>query len=368
MPKLKDEEKTMKERRTADRNRRAFTAGLAAATVAPFMIWSRNASAAQQVVVRTPGGVFDDVKRETVYEPFRKETGIEVVPVAATGAKLLAMMKSGQNELDLVDTGDDVVLQLELNNYLAPIPYDQFKFTNPADIDPVVKRKYQLGSFVYAMVLAYNTKAIARGSEPKSWAEFWDLKKWPQRRTFPDMATGSPTLEFALIADGVPMDKLYPLDIDRAFKAMSRIRPAIPKFWDTGALSSTMLAENEVAMGALWSTRAQVAKDQGAPVDVQWNQNALLVQAYGLPAGAKNLANAVKFIDYASSAEVQARWLAKYKAIPVNTKAYAATSKDLIDPATGTPWTRSKGFVLDINWWSQNRDKVSQYWSKWIIS
>ena len=353
--------------RSGHSGRRAFTAGLAGAAVAPALLWSKAASASGQVVVRTPGGVFDDVKRETVYEPFRKETGIEVVPVAATTAKLMAMMKSGQNELDLIDTGDSTLLELELSNYLQPVPYNDFKLTNPADIDPVVKRKFQVGSFIYAMVLGYNAKAIAKGSEPKSWAEFWDIKKWPQRRTLPDMASGTPSLEFALLADGVPMSKLYPIDIERAFNSMSRIRSAIPKFWDTGALSSTMLADNEVAMGAIWSTRLQVAIDQGAPLDVQWNQNALLAQAYGIPVGSKNYANAVKFIDYASSPAVQARWLAKYKAIPVNTKAYAATSKDLIDPATGTPWTRSKGFVLDIDWWSQNRQKVGQHWAKWII-
>jgi putative spermidine/putrescine transport system substrate-binding protein len=353
--------------RSGHSGRRAFTAGLAGAAVAPALLWSKAASASGQVVVRTPGGVFDDVKRETVYEPFRKETGIEVVPVAATTAKLMAMMKSGQNELDLIDTGDSTLLELELSNYLQPVPYNEFKLTNPADIDPVVKRKFQVGSFIYAMVLGYNAKAIAKGSEPKSWAEFWDIKKWPQRRTLPDMASGTPSLEFALLADGVPMNKLYPIDIERAFNSMSRIRSAIPKFWDTGALSSTMLADNEVAMGAIWSTRLQVAIDQGAPLDVQWNQNALLAQAYGIPVGSKNYANAVKFIDYASSPAVQARWLAKYKAIPVNTKAYAATSKDLIDPATGTPWTRSKGFVLDIDWWSQNRQKVGQHWAKWII-
>lgn len=355
------------DRRNANRGRRAFTAGLTGAAIAPFMIWSRKASAASQVVVRTPGGVFDDVKKETVYDPFRQETGIEVVPVAATTAKLMAMMKSGQNELDLIDTGDSTLLELELSNYLQPIAYNEFKYTNPADIDPVVRRKFQVGSFIYAMVLGYNTKAIAKGTEPKSWAEFWDIKKWPARRTLPDMASGTPSLEFALLADGVAMDKLYPIDIDRAFRSMSRLRPVIPKFWDTGALSSTMLADNEVAMGAIWSTRLQVAIDQGAPLGVGWNQNALLAQAYGIPVGAKNLDNAKKFVDYASSPAVQARWLGKYKAIPVNTKAYAATSKDLIDPATGTPWTRSKGFVLDIDWWSKNRERVGKTWATWII-
>lgn len=358
----------MTEVRKASGGRRVFSAAIAAACVAPFALWSRKASAAQQVIVRTPGGVFDDVKRETVYEPFRKATGIEVVPVAATAAKLMAMMKSGQNELDLIDTGDSTLLELERSNYLMPIAYNEFKYTNPADIDPVVKRKFQVGCFIYAMVLGYNTKAIRPGSEPKNWAEFWDIKKFPGRRSLPDMASGTPSLEFALLADGVPIDKLYPLDIERAFRSMSRVRPAIPKFWDTGALSSTMLTDNEVSMAAIWSTRINVAMDQGAPLNVQWNQNALLAQAYGIPVGAKNLENAKKFIDYSSSPEVQSRWLAKYKAIPVNTKSYAATSPDLIDPATRTPWTRSKGFVLDIQWWAENRPKVNDYWSKWIVS
>lgn len=352
---------------SADSGRRKFTTGVAAAALASPFFWIRNATAAEQVIVRTPGGVFDDIKRETIYEPFRKETGIEVVPVAATAAKLMAMMKSGQNELDVIDTGDSTLLELEKSNYLMPLAYEEFKYTKLADIDPIVKRKYQVGSFIYAMVLGYNTKAMAPGTEPKSWAEFWDVKRFPGRRTLPDMASGTPSLEFALIADGVPMNKLYPLDIDRAFKSMSRVRASVPKFWDTGALSSTMIADNEVAMGALWSTRAAAAQDQGAPVGLQWNQNALLVQAYGIPVGTRNLANAKKFIDYSSSADAQSRWLAKYKAIPVNIKAYAATSNDLIDPATKTPWTRSKGFVLDIEWWALNREKVGQVWSKWIL-
>jgi len=350
------------------RQRRRFTFAAAAATAAPLSFYIQPARANTQLMVRTPGGVFDDVKRETVYEPFRKETGIQIVPVPATIAKLLAMMQSGQNELDLIDTGDNALLELERKGFLAPIPYKDFKYTNPADIDPVVRRPYSLGSFVYAMVLAYNTKSIKPGSEPKSWAEFWDVKKFPGRRTLPDIASGSVPLEFALLADGVPMDKIYPIDIDRAFKSLSRIRASIPKFWDTGALSSTMLADGEAVMGALWSTRAQQAALDGAPLGISWNQNAMLVQAYGIPKGTPKMEAARRFIDYASSPEVQSRWLAKYKAVPVNVKSYGATPKDLMDPATNTPLTRSRGFVLDIEWWANNRAKVNEVWSKWVVS
>jgi putative spermidine/putrescine transport system substrate-binding protein len=346
--------------------RRLLRAGLAMPLAAP-LIWTRRATAAQQLVVRTPGGSFDEVKKKTVYDPFREATGIEIVPVAATAAKLLAMFKAGQVDIDVIDTGDDVLLQLEKAGTLDPMPYKDFKYTNPDDIDAGVKRSHQVGSFVYAFVLGFNTQAYAVGKEPKNWAEFWDVKAFPGPRGLADMASGAPNLEIALIADGVPMDKVYPIDIDRAFKSLSRIKDSVPKFWDTGALAAQMLADKEVALEVLWSTRLQVAADGGATVAAQWNQNQVLVQAYGLTKGASNAAAGVKFIDYSISPEVQARWLKAYKAIPVNQKAYPETSPQLLDPATKLPWTKSKGFQNDIEWWAENRTKVSDQWSKWVL-
>ena len=75
-------------------------------------------------------------------------------------------------------------------------------------------------------------------SRRKAGPDFWDAAKFPGARMLADMASGSPNLEFALIADGVPMDKIFPIDIDRAFKSLSRIKPYIKKFWDTGAVAA----------------------------------------------------------------------------------------------------------------------------------
>jgi putative spermidine/putrescine transport system substrate-binding protein len=352
--------------RIGSSGRRNLLIGGAAALAAPA-IFTRRASAAQRLVVRTPGGAFDDVKAKTVYEPFRAATGIEIVPVAATVAKLLAMFKAGQVEIDCIDTGNDTLLQLELAGALEPLDYRAFKLTDPADIDPAVKLPFQVGSFTYGFVLAYNTTAYPTGKEPKSWAEFWDLKAFPGPRTMADMASGAPNLEFALIADGVPIDKVYPIDIPRAFASMSRIKSAVPKFWDTGALSAQMMADREAVLGVLWHTRVEVAADGGAPLAVQWNQNQILVQSYGITKGSQNVDAALRFIDYSLSPEVQARWLGAYKAIPTNMRAYPSTSKQLLDPETNLPWTKSKGFLMDIRWWATNRSRVNQAWSNWIL-
>jgi putative spermidine/putrescine transport system substrate-binding protein len=127
-----------------------------------------------------------------------------------------------------------------------------------------------------------------------------------------------------------------------------------------------MLADKEVVLAALWSTRLGVAIDKGAPLGAQWNQNAVLGQAYGIPKGSRNAEAAYAFIDFSLSPEIQGAWLKPYKAIPVNQKSYSATSPELLDPATNLPWTKSKGYVRDIVWWSENRPKVNAAWSKWI--
>ena len=347
-------------------SRRGFMAGSAALLATPAVI-THPARAATQLRVRTPGGSFDAIKRKTVYEPFLKETGIEIVPVPSTMGKLLAMFKAGQVEIDCIDTGNDANLMLEEAGALVPIDYGAFKYTKVEDIEAKFRLPYQVGSFVYAFVLCYNTDVYKPGTEPKNWAEFWDTTAFPGPRTLAGMESGSPNLEIALIADGVPMDKVYPVDIDRALRSMSRIKPAVSKFWDTGALSAQMMADKEAVLGVLWNPRVQASIDGGAPLGIQWNQNQVLVQSYTIPKSSSAPEAALKFIDYSISAEVQKRWLAEYKAIPVNKTVYPYTSKLLIDPATGQPWTVSKGFVNDIDWWSANRAKVSRAWSNWVL-
>lgn len=346
--------------------RRALLVGSAAVLAAPAIL-TRRASAAQQIMVRTPGGAFDDVKRTTVYDPFRAATGVEIVTVPSTLGRMLAMFKAGQVELDCIDTANDALLQLDEAGVLAPIDYGAFKYTDVADIEHGFALPTQVGSFVYAFVMCYNTSVFPKGKQPKNWAEFWDLKAFPGPRTLAGMESGAPNLEVALIADGVAPDKVYPIDIGRAFKSLSRIKPEVAKFWDTGALSAQMMADKEAVLGVLWNTRVQAAVDGGAPLAIEWNQNQVLVQSYGIPKGAKNPDAAQLFIDYSISPEVQARWLAAFKAIPVNKKAYPSTSPALVDPETGTPWTVSKGFVNDIQWWAKNRAKVNAAWSNWVL-
>jgi putative spermidine/putrescine transport system substrate-binding protein len=183
-----------------------------------------------------------------------------------------------------------------------------------------------------------------------------------------DMAAGTPNLEFALIADGVPMDKVYPIDIDRAFISMSRIKPYIKKFWDTGALSAQILADRDVVLCSIWNGRLQAIADQGAPVAIDWTQHMLSIQAYGIFKDAKNLKNAQLYVDYAMQGKAQVGMPKELNYGPTNIKAFDMLTAAQKANLPGSPENMKRCFIQDVNWWSDNRAKVNATWSNWILT
>lgn len=336
-----------------------------AGALATPMIW-RRANAAQQIVVRSTGGVYDDIMRRSVYDAFTKATGIEVVNAAAPMTKLVAMYKAGGAEFDVIDTGDGGLLMLERLGALSPIDYAAWKYGKPDEIIKELKFPYRVANFVYATVMVFSNAAFP-SKHPQNWIEFWDTKTFPGARTLPDMASGQPPLEFALIADGVAPDKLYPLDLDRAFRSLTRIRESVPKFWDTGALSAELLSGKECVLGALWSGRAQTIIDKGAPLAIEWNQNMIQVQAYGVPKSARNPAGAQLFVDFASQKEVQLGYARDLRYGPSNAKSYDLLPKELLEIMPGGPRYRELGFYQQIDWWQDNLDRVNKAWSNWVL-
>lgn len=342
--------------------RRRFIGALAGTLLAGC-----SPQAEKRLVVRTPGGSRDDILRDVLYEPFRKDTGIEIVPVAANTSKMLAMAKVGSSEIDVVDDSTDVLTALAQVNALEPIPYGNFKYANPADFDAPLRAKFYVASALSATVLGYDTTLYSHHNAPKSWTEFWDVNAFPGPRSLGNMAENGGDLELALLADGVPTDKLYPLDLDRAFKSLSRIRPMIVKFWESGAMATQMLVDREVALASIWSTRLAIAAAKGAALAAEWNQCRVEVQAYGMFRNSRNIAAAVRFMDYATSADVQKKTVQRTFDVPANKKAYPAMAKSLIDPATGTPFTASQGFMMDVDYWVRHRKDAENYWSEWIV-
>jgi putative spermidine/putrescine transport system substrate-binding protein len=347
--------------------RRTFVSGAAGlAAVGPF-VWTRKAGAAGKVIVRTIGGAYEEGMVKAHYEPFTKATGIEVVKVPATLGKVLAMFEAGNPELDLLDIGELGMLALSQKGALEKLDYRSWKLTNPGDIDPALRRDDMVAHIYYSTVLGYNTQVFPTGKHPRSWAEFWDLKRFPGPRSLQDISAGAPELEFALIADGVPMDKLYPIDMDRAFKSLDRLRPGIKKFWDTGALSAQMLADREVVLSSIWNGRIQAIIDKGAPLAIEWNQATLEVQFWAVMKGAKNREAAHRLIEFAMQPKNQAELPKHIPYGPTNREAFKHIAPDVAAKLPSNPEHMAKQFLRNSKWWADNRSKVAERWSQWLL-
>jgi len=319
---------------------------------------------AGQVLVRTPGGAYEDAWRKAAWEPFAAETGIQVVPIATNAAKIQAMVESGNIELDVLDSGELVAALFARRGALESIDKSRFSRTNPADVSPW--NEAYTGNIAYATVLGYNTETFASG-HPTSWAEFWDVAKFPGARSLQDAAAEFPNLEQALLADGVALNALYPLDVDRAFNKLKTIRRSIVKWWDSGAVSAQLMADKQVVLSSIWNGRIQVPIDQGAPLAIEWNQAQHLLQIFGIMKGAPNLDNAYRYIDFCLSPRVQAAFAKEIPYGPANKQAF-----EFIDTATAArlptaPDKLPTAFVTNINWWVDNQQKVIERWQEFLL-
>ena len=351
-------------------SRRALVKGAgvgACLAVAGAMPWSgrrARAASAGKVVVRTGGGAYEDALRKAIFEPFTAETGIEVVPFATNVAKLNAMVEAHDIQVDVADLGEFTTVSFEKRGALEKIDRSKFTRTNLADISPV--EDYYVGENTYATVMGYNTAALA-AKHPQSWAEFWDIKAFPGERMLEDMAAEFPNLEFALLADGVPMDKLYPLDVARAFKKLREIRPHITKWWDSGAVSAQMLAGKQVVLGSVWSGRILALMDENAPVAIEWNQSARQLQTLCILKGAPNLENAHKYIDFALQPKPQAEVARLSGYGPVNQKAFDFIDAKMAARLPTSPEHLKTSFATNARWWVEHRAEMTDKWQAFLL-
>src|SRR5262249_1062354 len=136
----------------------------------------------------------------------------------------------------------------------------------------------------FSTVIAYRKDKFPNGG-PASWADFWDTTKFPGPRSLQQYAAR--ILPIALLADGVAIDKLYPLDADPAFKALDRSKPASRVWWTQGPQSQQLLRDGEMDVIGIWNGRIQELMDQGSATDFSWNQaeidRAYWVVAKGTP-------------------------------------------------------------------------------------
>jgi len=351
-----------------------LTGAALAAAVVPRRVFAQTASpykGSGEVRVASLGGSFEEAQRRGVFEPFEKVSGIKVNAIAYQGpSQVAAQQKTGNIEWDAILMSKAAMLSLNKQGYLAKIDYDRIPKEELAGVTPQsLLHPNGVPNILFSRGIAYNTDQIKTGNHPRTWEEVWDVKKFPGQRSLGAFSGSlSPDLEFALIADGVPMDKLYPLDVDRAFKSLDRIRPHVAKFWTTGAMSPQMLVDGEIAVGSAYLNRIGDLLASGKPpVAFDWNQAEIQNNYWCILTGTKNYDNAMKLVAFATAAEGQAGFSRETLMGPVNNRAFKLLPPERASQLPSAPENMSKQFIYNDEWWGENRETVRKRWDQWAL-
>ncbi|MFT4133161.1 ABC transporter substrate-binding protein [Labrys sp. (in: a-proteobacteria)] len=326
------------------------------AACAALLIMASPAVAAD-LVFSSWGGTTQDAQKEAWADNFTAKAGVNVVQDGPTDyGKIKAMVEAGNVTWDVVDVEGDYAAQAGPKGLLEKL---DFGVIDKSKLDPRFVTDYSVGSFYYSFVIGCNADAVA--ACPKTWADLFDTAKFPGKRTFYKWSAPG-VIEAALLADGVPADKLYPLDLDRAFKKLDTIKADII-WWSGGAQSQQLIASAEAPFGSVWNGRMTALAKTGVKVETSWEQNITAADSLVVPKGTKNKDAAMQFIAFATSAQAQADMAATTGYAPINLG--SAKLMDAETVKTLPDQQKASQVNADMTYWAANRDAIGERWYAW---
>lgn len=268
-------------------------------------LMATTALAEGEVTIASWGGSYQEAQSKALFEPASETTGITVKQETYGGmSDVRLQVSTGQVTLDIVASGSGSAARAAAEGLLEELDYSVIDVST---FYPTLKTAHCVGGDVFSTVFAWNTDTYADVA-PASWADFWDVEKFPGKRAYRGKVTGA--LEPALLADGVPPEEVYEVlgsedGIERALDKIRELRPHIDVFWTSGAQHAQLMKDGEVDMSTGWNGRFDNAAKDGAKVKYTYNQALLDYDCFAIPKGAPNKDVAMAFLAEISKPEYQ---------------------------------------------------------------
>jgi putative spermidine/putrescine transport system substrate-binding protein len=276
---------------------------------------TQGTSTTSLVVVNT-GGDWGACQRKSFFDPFTAKTGIKIVDGPfLTDGQIKAMVQTKQYNVDVVYPSANLAIPSAGKNVLESIDYNT---VNKSELASGTYTTYGTSIDIFSWALGYRTDKFG-GQTPKTWADFFDTKRFPGKRALPGDNDVPAVLYAALLADGVSPDHLLPLDVNRALKKLSTIKSSIV-WYATGSQGQDLLKSGEVTMGQEYANRVTSLRDAGSPVDISWDGQVVAGDLLGVPKGDPNAKAAMKFIAFVTSKDVNGTFSYCAAGAPSNVK------------------------------------------------
>lgn len=342
-------------------NRRKFLSRVAeagAAITISSLAAPQLARAATRLSFVSWGGSYGEFVKEYWIKPFTAETGIEVEYVSGPDlARAKVQVMSGNILWDVFDAAGSLAyagLKEGLWELVDTNVVDPARFVRWPANGTLVPIGITIGGIGYD---PSRTK-----DPPKNFVQLWDVKKFPGRRALRNRV--SETLEIALLADGVAPDKLYPLDVDRAFRSLDRIKPYVKIWFSETAQGVTLIQTNEADFTYTFTSRVKPLKDSGASIDFSMEQCLGSPTYYTVLKGTKKKAEAMKFLEFVTRVPQQA--LLTNLGIP----AVKGAEKNMSEEQRRwiPDFNNPKNVLIDDEYWGDHLVKLDRRFKEWILT
>lgn len=344
-------------------NRRNFllTAGVAAAGMlaAPNIRTSRAATS--ELVLVTWGGNYRQGMEDGLVKPFMKETGINVTILDTPDmAKVKAQIMTNNVQWDVFDAPGSMGASGAFNGYWEDLPSGLFD-----ESDLLLPSKKSLVPFyTFAGGIAFDPVKFPEGKHPKTFADYFNADAFPGRRTLRTRAME--TLEIALLGDGVAPAELYPLDVDRAFGVLEKIKPHVSKWVEATPQTVTLLQTGEADFSFTYANRIQASnRDQSTKLGFSFDQNLNGVEYLAVLKNAPNKENAFKFLSFAMRPEYQASCMEAKGGAPISRKAYSLLKPESLEWLPKLD-AKNNAYIND-EWWSTNLEPLERRFKEWLL-
>jgi putative spermidine/putrescine transport system substrate-binding protein len=281
-------------------------------------------------------------------------------------AGIKAHLLTGAPGWDIISIGSarcETAAQMDL---ILPIDYSVVDKT--AFPTSLAKPKYvQIYPFSYGIVYQ---KSKYGSNPPKGWADFWDQKTFPGKRTWD--GEGLYALEAALIVDGVSPKKVYdvlrtPAGVERAFARLAQLKPAISVWSSSVGQAMQLVHDGEVDMAMMSNGRVLALSEDKVNVGFVWNQAFIDYECYMIPKNASNPKLAMQLINGAMTPKNQAQFAKLVKYGPAVPKAFelGIITPDIMQWIPTAPQNIANQVLVDPQWYaSPEADAVYQRFAK----
>ncbi|MDJ0949111.1 MAG: ABC transporter substrate-binding protein [Alphaproteobacteria bacterium] len=352
-----------------------------AGAVALSLAAAGAASAADTITVVSWGGAYTKSQVEAYHKPWMAKTGNKINSVDYNGglAEIKAQVEAGNVTWDAVDLElADVVRGCD-EGLLEPIdasilPPSPKGMAAAEDFIEGTLHECGVATILWSTIVAYDDTKFS-GKKPTTLADFFDTKTFPGKRGL--RKSPKINLEWALMADGVPANKVYETletdeGRDRAFKKLDSIKDSIV-WWEAGAQPPQLLADGEVAITSAYNGRifnAQVSENK--PFVIIWDGQVWDIDLWGIPKGTKNKKAVLEFIKFSTDTQRladQAKYIsygpARKSSAPLVGK-HAETGIDMKPHMPTTPANFETALQNSFEFWADNQDELNERFSAWL--